>query len=212
MNKHNKKSHYTTFLLFTALAWAVSVTPAAMATEHSEGYWIMGGRAVFNPYGECWRTSYWNQSMATEECDPSLVEQAALETVPTSTTRKISLSAETHFAFDQAILTDEGKHRLDEIADAMGRTGDRTLVITGYADRIGTEAYNLDLSKRRAQVVEDYLVSRGMRADRIDLQGKGEADPVVACEGQRGVGLIDCLAPNRRTEVEFSALEVLEEQ
>lgn len=210
MRKHNKKLRHTTFLLFTALTWAVGITPGAMAAELSDGYWIMAGSVVVNPYGECWRTSYWNESMAIEECDPSLVEQAALETVPTPMTRKIALSAETHFAFDQAVLTDEGKLRLDAIADAMQRTNDRGLVITGYADRIGTEEYNLDLSKRRAQVVEDYLVNRGMRADRIDLQGRGEADPVVACEGMRGDALIDCLAPNRRTEVEFSALEVLD--
>jgi len=44
----------------------------------------------------------------------------------------------------------------------------------------------------------------------IEVQGFGKADPVVECSGQRGAGLIDCLAPNRRTEIEFSAMEVLQ--
>jgi OOP family OmpA-OmpF porin len=66
----------------------------------------------------------------------------------------------------------------------------------------------MGLSERRAAAVRDYLVSKGVAPGFIDTEGLGKADPVVDCAGKRGPALIDCLGPNRRTEIEFSAVEV----
>jgi OOP family OmpA-OmpF porin len=46
--------------------------------------------------------------------------------------------------------------------------------------------------------------------DDVETLGLGTANPLGACEGERGAGLVECLAPNRRTEVEFSAMEAVE--
>jgi len=62
---------------------------------------------------------------------------------------------------------------------------------------------------RRAQAVQEYLSAKGLSTGNMEVAGVGPAEPVVGCEGKRGPMLIDCLAPNRRTEVEFSAIEVM---
>ena len=87
---------------------------------------------------------------------------------------------------------------------------DQKVMIRGYADRIGPEGYKQVLSQRRADAVRDYLIARGLVPSYIETAGLGSSDPVAECPKLRGAALVDCLAPNRRTEVEFSAVEVTE--
>jgi OOP family OmpA-OmpF porin len=109
-------------------------------------------------------------------------------------------------------LTSEGKALLDNLLSNLTAESlmEQKLQIRGYTDRIGDDTYNLELSKRRAAAVRDYLVSSGVVPSFIEMHGLGKADPVVDCSGKRGASLIDCLAPNRRTEIEFSAMEVIQ--
>ena len=161
--------------------------------------------------GDCLHTSRWSENNTVEECDPSLAEVAAVEIL--TQLQPIRLEADALFEFDSATLTDEGRARLDEALSQLPERSalqDKRITITGFTDRIGPEAYNQNLSERRAQAVHDYLVSRGMSDEAIDARGLGSANPLVRCEGKRGDALVGCLAPNRRTEIEFSAMEVVE--
>jgi OOP family OmpA-OmpF porin len=73
------------------------------------------------------------------------------------------------------------------------------VMVTGHTDRLGSEEYNQKLSERRANQVRDYLISQGVEANRLQAVGKGESEPVVACDGVKGrKKLIECLQPNRR--------------
>jgi OOP family OmpA-OmpF porin len=72
----------------------------------------------------------------------------------------------------------------------------------GHADRIGGDAYNMKLSVRRAEGVKNYLVSKGIPANRIYTEGKGKRQPVKECKDSNRKALIVCLQPNRRVEVE----------
>ena len=120
---------------------------------------------------------------------------------------KVTLAATELFAFNSADLT-MPQPRLDEIAAAL--TADPTITdvdITGYADRLGSAPYNQALSERRAGAVRDYLVARGIAADRLKAYGKGEANPVVVCTDKNRAALIQCLEPNRRVEVEQITVE-----
>lgn len=120
---------------------------------------------------------------------------------------KYTLSATELFAFDSAELRFP-QSRLDEIASALGSNASTSdIVITGYTDRIGSLQYNQKLSERRAMAVKTYLVSKGMQANRLKAQGKGEADPVVVCTDKKLSALISCLEPNRRVEVEKIMIE-----
>ena len=81
------------------------------------------------------------------------------------------------------------------------------VLVTGHTDRIGSQAYNQKLSERRANAVRDYLVSKGVARDKIETLGMGKTQPVpgVVCNQaypKERKALIECLAPNRRVEVE----------
>jgi len=163
--------------------------------------------------GDCLHTGRWGEENFIEECDPvAKAEVAAVQTVMVKELKPITLAADALFAFDSADLTAEGRSRLDQVVGSLTakQLENKQIEITGYTDRIGPESYNQTLSERRAQAVRDHLVSKGLPADAISTQGLGTAKPVVGCEGERGAQLIDCLAPNRRTEIEFSAMEIIE--
>ncbi|MBA3004765.1 MAG: OmpA family protein [Desulfurivibrio sp.] len=116
--------------------------------------------------------------------------------------QKYTLSVTELFGFDSAELQ-MSQPKLDEIATAL--MNDSTIddvLIVGYTDRIGSEKYNQKLSERRAEAVKKYLVDKGVKADRLTAKGKGEANPIVDCKGKKNVVLINCLAPNRRVEIE----------
>jgi OOP family OmpA-OmpF porin len=108
-----------------------------------------------------------------------------------------------NFGFDRADLTGTATGILDSLLRKAREAGRVMAVkLTGHADRIGTEEYNLDLSLRRASSVSDYLVEKGA-AERqaVEIAGKGESEPLVGCEGIYGAAAIRCLAPNRRVKV-----------
>jgi outer membrane protein OmpA-like peptidoglycan-associated protein len=120
---------------------------------------------------------------------------------------RYTLSAKELFEFDKATLR-KPQPKLDEIAEAMKKNPQiDNVTITGYTDRLGTEAYNLELSMRRANAVKSYLIEKGVEARRLRAQGKGEANPVVDCKETNRAELIKCLEPNRRVEVEQITVE-----
>jgi len=80
------------------------------------------------------------------------------------------------------------------------------IIAVGHADRIGKDAYNQKLSERRAAAVKEYLVSKGIEANRVYTEGKGEKQPVTAGKcgksEKKTKALIECLQPDRRVEIE----------
>ena len=109
-----------------------------------------------------------------------------------------------------AVYLWNGSRAADRLAEAAAEVGVLfcTLVlVTGHTDRIGSQAYNQKLSERRANAVRDYLVSKGVARDKIETLGMGKTQPVpgVVCNQaypKERKALIECLAPNRRVEVE----------
>ena len=116
----------------------------------------------------------------------------------------ITLEAEPWFDFDRYTVRSDARDKLDKLAGDMGGVEYDQIVVVGYADPIGTVEYNQALSERRARSVKNYLVGKGLPADRIKTEGRGEFDPALdpaVCKGQRGKKLIACLQPDRRVEV-----------
>ena len=75
-------------------------------------------------------------------------------------------------------LRPESTPKLEELREMLASHGDLRVEIVGHTDATGDDAHNLDLSKRRAQAVIDYLAAKGIAADRLTASGKGETEPV----------------------------------
>lgn len=216
-------------VLSLTLATGISAAGAAFAHDvPNAGYLIdTRGTLVKNNYNQCWRTGYWTPAMAVKECDPDLVKKeepkkeepkAAAPVAPVAPVAgpekpavKVTFKAETLFDFDKAVVRPEGKKELDDkvVASMKAHPEVELLLVTGHADRIGTEKYNQKLSERRAAAVKTYLASQGIAADRVKTVGKGEAmpnpdaDTVNKCKGNKKTKkLIECLQPDRRVTVE----------
>ena len=82
-----------------------------------------------------------------------------------------------HFDFDRYTLRQEALRILDEAVKAMQSDNTLRLTIEGHTDSIGTNEYNLALGERRATSVREYLTSRGISADRLNIVSYGEERP-----------------------------------
>lgn len=101
-----------------------------------------------------------------------------------------------YFDFNKSTIKKESEPVLKEIADAMKNHPDWVLAVNGYTDNIGGDAYNLDLSKRRAEAVKQALVSQySIAQSRLATGGFGAASPVDTNETLEG------RARNRRVEL-----------
>lgn len=206
----------------------LSAGSALAQGKTAEGNWMDSARQSYwkNSSGECWRAGYWTPSMAVAECDPSLVkkekkaEVKKQDTVPATPlvpnlgpdkpALRVTIQAEALFDFDKAVLRAEGKKTLDEevVAKMKAHPEVEVLLVTGHADRIGSEKYNQKLSEKRANAVKAYLVGQGVEDKRIEASGKGESEPVVDCKNVKGAQhgknkkLVECLQPNRRVVAE----------
>jgi OmpA-OmpF porin, OOP family len=215
------KNTVTRKLLLGAMVLPMLFAGAAMAEEQPEAYASDGrGNTARDSSGDCWRTGYWTPAMATYECDPELMPkpektvEAPAEPTPAPVPanygepEKVSLSADQLFDFDKANLKPEGKQALDDLVSKLEGVKYDTIVVIGYADRIGSDAYNKKLSMRRAESVKTYLVNeKSIAADSVFTDGKGEANPVTGdtCKGEKKTkALVACLQPDRRVEVEVA--------
>ena len=133
--------------------------------------------------------------------------RAPLAAIAPQRFEKITLSAKELFAFDE-YQVQGSQPKLDEIAKALKENpAIASVTITGHTDRLGNTDYNLALSKRRAESVRFYLMRQGVQGDRLNIVGKGEANPLVQCDQKNQQELVKCLEPNRRVEVEPITIE-----
>ncbi|HOE96997.1 MAG TPA: OmpA family protein [Candidatus Sumerlaeota bacterium] len=108
----------------------------------------------------------------------------------------LRISSEVLFDKDSATLTPRGKQKVAEVAAVLLEYPDSDVLVKGYASSEGAEAYNLELSERRAKAVQNELIANRVSASRIQAIGFGEADPIASNETEAGRAL------NRRVEID----------
>jgi len=209
-------SALTGLLSAAALTLSISATSSpvfAQAPVAANGYVQSAGGSVRSGAGSCVRTGYWTPSSATEECDPDLLPKKTPVAAPPPPpppppppapavkpppppprpiVEKVSLRGDTLFDFDKSVV----KAVLDKLVDQAKALNLEVIVAVGHTDSVGTDAYNQKLSERRAAAVKAYLVSKGVAANRVYTEGKGEKSPVADNKTKEG------RSKNRRVEVE----------
>jgi OOP family OmpA-OmpF porin len=210
----NKKSWMP---LLVAAGVALSALPFTASAQSKQGYWVQPSTDLVwkNGSGQCWRAGSWTPAMAIAECDPDLMPKPAAKPTPPPpppppapakpkpapakpkpVAEKVTLAADVLFDFDKAVLKNEGKGKLDDLASKVNAINLEVVIAIGHTDSIGTDAYNQKLSVRRAESVKAYLVSKGVAPNRVYTEGKGEKQPVASNKTKDG------RAKNRRVEIE----------
>lgn len=175
---------------------------SAMAQPKNVDNWVNStGTPWRNGDGTlCWRDATWTPATAAPNCDgwlapkPAAAPAAAVSKV---TQKKITLQADTLFDFDKSNLKSEGVATLNKLAQDIKKMKLEVVIIVGYTDGIGTDAYNIALGQRRANAVKAFLTNDGgVEATRVYTESKGKADPVASNATAEG------RAKNRRAVIE----------
>ena len=217
MNKNIKKS--------LVLALLAGIGFGATVAQAQESVYVGDQRGVVakSGFGLCWRTGYWTPAAAAKdaagcECDKDLLPKEACAPKdpnagkaatpvagPKPAGEKITVAADALFDFNKAVLRPEGKAKLDELVAKAKAIKLEVILAVGHTDRIGGDAYNQKLSEKRAAAVKEYLVAKGIEANRVYTEGKGKKQPVTGdkCKGTaKTKALVDCLQPDRRVDIE----------
>ncbi|CAN5906566.1 hypothetical protein BH11GEM1_BH11GEM1_06270 [soil metagenome] len=96
------------------------------------------------------------------------------------------MEATIHFAFDKSVLTDSARALLDQKVAVFNANPDMSIMMVGYTDVRGRDAYNMALGERRAKAARDYLVAHGIAKERVILESEGERDQIPGTAGKAG--------------------------
>jgi outer membrane protein OmpA-like peptidoglycan-associated protein len=132
-------------------------------------YALFVNRDGYNPY-----SVHFNLTVPENSNEPY---HRDVPLVPVKGTEEEIALANVFFDLDKATLRKESFVELNEFAGFLKRHPDMKIELQGHTDAQGDDAHNLDLSKRRAKAVYDYLVSQGVGADQMTHKGYGETKP-----------------------------------
>ncbi len=197
-----------------ALAAILSFSALMSGSAHAAILHSSSGAPVMTSGGACVTTGFDGGA----DCMTAKTEAAApkQETVDMTPTKKVAREETTvYFDFNKSTLTAEAKHRLDHLAHHLTMAGGhhhrhhlkagQNVVIVGFADRVGKAEYNEKLALKRAQTVRDYLVSKGVKADKVEVHSLGKSTPSAQCSAKLPhAKLVSCLREDRRVEIEFN--------
>lgn len=192
---------------FLNLAIIAGLGLSAPAFAHEDGQAnaaVVGdgkGHCIADGAGNNVRTGAWTEEAAASACGAAPVAAAepapaATEPAPTPVSETITLSAAALFDHDRDVIKDDAKPQLNDFAARVKSLSKVDAVnVVGHTDSSGSDAYNQNLSERRAGSVKNYLVGQGVDAAAVNTSGMGESQPVADNATQAG------RAENRRVEI-----------
>jgi outer membrane protein OmpA-like peptidoglycan-associated protein len=126
-------------------------------------------------------------------CENGVSYATAAEFIPTP--EKPLVLRGVNFATAKALLVGDSKQLLDRVAESLMEHPDVRVEVAGHCDSQGSDEFNLKLSDLRANAVRNYLIERGVAADRLVARGYGETQPIADNDTEEG------RAENRRVEL-----------
>ena len=162
----------------SSMAGTVGLTGAVLSAAYC---WVHGdadGDGVVNKTDKCPDTP---QGTQVDEVGCPIEVVVVEEVVEVVQVDEVIVIDNLHFAFNSAELTMADKSVLDSVASKLSQDAPNAkLSLVGFTDSVGSDAYNLKLSERRAMSVANYLVAAGVpQANIVSVGGMGEADPVA---------------------------------
>jgi outer membrane protein OmpA-like peptidoglycan-associated protein len=119
---------------------------------------------------------------------------------------KITFNSGLLFDVNKATLRDASKAELAKLAQILNKYPDTNILVEGHTDNTGSEEYNLELSRQRAQSVENYLAGLNVNPTRFTIMGYGESQPIATNETAEG------RQQNRRVDLAIMANDKLKKQ
>lgn len=178
---------------------APAPSPAATAGDRGD---VAPSRVAVEVFTEVSRVTTGAADVGVSSVEVRVAELLSeLDAAPTDEGDLVTLPEGVLFDFDSANLKPEASATLDGLAEAAVLAQDRAVDIRGHTDSRGADDYNLDLSRRRAEAVRDYLAGRGVDPARMTAEGLGEAQPVAPNEQPDGGDDPAGRERNRRVEV-----------
>jgi peptidoglycan-associated lipoprotein len=111
-----------------------------------------------------------------------------------------------YFAYDKADINQESAKELDKLVDILNDNLDIKIEMGSHTDSVASDSYNIELSQRRAESTVNYLIRKGIAAERLTAKGYGESKPIARNSNPDGTDNPEGRQKNRRTE--FRILEI----
>lgn len=111
-----------------------------------------------------------------------------------------------YFEYDKADINPDAAHELDKLVQLLNDNPEIKIEMGSHTDSVASDAYNIDLSQRRAESTVNYLIRRGIDPKRLEAKGYGERVPIARNTNPDGTDNPAGRARNRRTE--FRILEI----
>ena len=140
------------------------------------------------------------QNSAAAQGSSLTAQSSSLSGTETGFNIQINLSSDVLFDFDKAELKPEADSELQKAADIIRQKGKGLILISGYTDSKGTDAYNKRLSLARAQAVKNWFEAQGLHQN-YQTEGLGAANPVAPNTNDDGSDNPEGRAKNRRVEI-----------
>ncbi|HEY4982983.1 MAG TPA: peptidoglycan-associated lipoprotein Pal [Pseudolabrys sp.] len=136
---------------------------------------------------------------ANKPADDAQANAAGMATPGSQQDFVVNVGDRVFFETDSTELTPQSRATLDKQAQWLTNYSQYAFTVEGHADERGTREYNIALGARRAQGVRDYLISRGIQANRMRTISYGKERPVAVCND------ISCWSQNRRAVTVLNA-------
>ena len=124
---------------------------------------------------------------------------------------KVAFDANVLFDSDKSALRPAGRDTLDEFVGKIHGLDSQSIMLVGYADRMGTHAANQTLSQQRVDAVKAYLVGQGIAANRVQTSARGETQPSTLageCKDANNVKNVACMQADRHVFIEVSGSRI----